>query len=306
MTLFVLGVGLIVVAVAVIGCAIRPIEESQGIGKSLAVLEAMSGAPRQLTDPLEPSFGDRVLQPLRDRAGRLAERLSGRDGATRIQARLDLAGNPAGWSIDRVQSGRVLAAAAGLAIGTAIAMVLVEQTSHRMLVGAAGLVLGFFAPGLYLYQLSYSRAEQIQRELPEALDLMTISVEAGLGFDAAVQQVATKTTGPLADEFARMLAEIQLGMPRGQALRALGERTTVTDVRAFVSAMVQADAFGVPVANVLRVQSAEIRVRRRQRAEEKAQQVPVKITVPLIFCILPALFVAVMGPAVISVMDSLV
>jgi tight adherence protein C len=144
----------------------------------------------------------------------------------------------------------------------------------------------------------------MQRELPDAIDLLTISVESGLGFDAAIQQVAHSTEGPLADEFSRALREMQIGQRRSEALRAMAERTSVADVRTFVSAMVQADAFGIPIAQVLRVQSSEIKVKRRQRAEEKAQQVPVKITVPLIFCILPCLFIAVMGPAVLGIMDS--
>ena len=110
--------------------------------------------------------------------------------------------------------------------------------------------------------------------------------------------------GPLSDEFGRVLREMQIGQSRSDALRGLGDRVNVPEVRSFVSAMVQADSFGIPIAQVLRVQSAEIRVKRRQRAEEKAQQVPVKITVPLIFCILPCLFVAVMGPAAISIMDN--
>ena len=127
----------------------------------------------------------------------------------------------------------------------------------------------------------------MQRELPDAIDLLTISVESGLGFDAALQQVAHNTEGPLADEFSRVLREMQIGSSRAEALRALAERTNLTELRSFVSAMVQADAFGIPIANVLRVQSSEMRVKRRQRAEEKAQQVPVKMTIPLIFCILP-------------------
>jgi tight adherence protein C len=144
----------------------------------------------------------------------------------------------------------------------------------------------------------------MQRELPDAIDLMTISVESGLAFDAAVQQVAQNTSGPLADEFSRVLREMQIGQGRANALRAFADRTNVDDVRSFVTAMVQADSFGIPIASVLRVQSHEMRVKRRQRAEEKAQKVPVKITVPLIFCILPCLFIAVMGPAVIHIMDS--
>ncbi len=151
---------------------------------------------------------------------------------------------------------------------------------------------------------AYERSQRIQRDLADAIDLMTISVESGLGFDAAVQQVARNTDGPLAEEFSRMLREMQIGQGRGEALRGLGERTDVADLKSFTGAMVQADVLGIPVATVLRVQSKEMRIKRRQLAETKAQQVPVKITVPLIFCILPCLFMAVMGPAVLTVLDS--
>ena len=130
-----------------------------------------------------------------------------------------------------------------------------------------------------------------RRALPDALDLLTISVEAGLGFDAALSQVARNTEGPLAEEFARVLQEMQIGLGRSKALRALGERTSLPEIRGFVSAMVQADAFGIPIGQVLRVQASEIRVKRRQRAEEQAQKVPVKILLPLVFCILPCLFI---------------
>ena len=123
-------------------------------------------------------------------------------------------------------------------------------------------------------------------------------------FASLIGDVATQVEHLLSDEFSRLMREMQIGMGRSDALRAMGERTNVPEVRTFVGAMVQADQFGIPVAQVLRVQSAEMRVKRRQRAEEKAQQVPVKITVPLIFCILPCLFIAVMGPAVISIMDN--
>jgi tight adherence protein C len=157
---------------------------------------------------------------------------------------------------------------------------------------------------MYLYQKAHDRSQQMSRELPDAIDLLTISVESGLGFDAAVQQVARNTEGPLSDEFSRMLREMQIGQGRSAALRGLGGRTNVPEIRSFVSAMVQADAFGIPIAQVLRVQSSEVRIKRRQRAEQKAQQVPVKITVPLIFCILPCLFVAVMGPAAITIMEN--
>jgi tight adherence protein C len=283
---------------------LRPAEEVRGINRSLAVLQAMTDAPRELAADLEKPFADRVLQPLQERALNLGRRISGADAAERIRKKLDLAGNPAGWTVDRVTASKVMGAGLGLLLGLAAGFVMADALTTRLIFAGAGLVIGFFGPNLYLYQLAYDRSNKLQKDLPDAIDLMTISVESGLGFDAAVQQVAHNTEGPLADEFGRMIREMQLGMGRGEALRSLGDRVNVDDVRSFVSAMVQADAFGIPIAQVLRVQSGEMRVRRRQRAEEKAQQVPVKITIPLIFCILPALFVAVMGPAVINIMDN--
>jgi tight adherence protein C len=244
-----------------------------------------------------------VLAPLQARAVRVGRRVSGADTAERIRRKLDLAGNPAGWTVDRVLSGKVIGAVVGLVAGLTFQLMLTSP-AVRIVVVIAATVAGFFAPNLYLYQKSHERAERLQRDLPDAIDLLTISVESGLGFDAALQQVARNTEGPLAEELSRVMREMQIGQGRADALRAMGERSSVGDLRTFVGAMVQADSFGIPVAQVLRVQSAEMRVKRRQRAEEKAQQVPVKITIPLIFCILPTLFIAVMGPAVLSIMDS--
>ena len=200
-------------------------------------------------------------------------------------------------------SGKVIGAVAGL-VGGLVFQLMLTSPAVKIVIVVGAVVVGFFAPNLYLYQKSHERADRLQRDLPDAIDLLTISVESGLGFDAALQQVARNTEGPLAEELSRVMREMQIGQGRADALRAMGERTSVGDLRTFVGAMVQADAFGIPVAQVLRVQSAEMRVKRRQRAEEKAQQVPVKITIPLIFCILPTLFIAVMGPAVLSIMDS--
>jgi tight adherence protein C len=301
---FVLGVLLLVVAVVLLSVALAEERDTRGMARSLALVRATSTAPELLTDEADPPFGERVLGPLRGRALRVGRRLAGSDAAERIRHRLDLAGNPAGWTVDRVLSGTVLGATAGLVVSGAFALLLDLALPFAVLLVVAGAVLGFFSPGLYLYQRTYDRSERIRRDLPDAIDLLTISVEAGLGFDAAVQQVARNTEGPLADELARVLREMQLGQGRAAALRALAERTEVAELRSFVGAMVQADTLGIPIAQVLRVQSAEIRVKRRQHAEEKAQQVPVKMTVPLIFCILPCLFVVVLGPAVLNIMDT--
>jgi tight adherence protein C len=300
--LFVLGVALVLLAIVLVGSALSSSTDS-GVTRSLAVLEAMTHAPKELSRELDKPFADRVIEPLQRRALKVARRLSGADTAERIRRKLDLAGNPPGWTVDRVLSGKVLGAVLGLVLGLVFSLMLTSP-SIKVAVVVGVTVIGFFAPNLYLYQRTHERSERLQRDLPDAIDLLTISVESGLGFDAAVQQVARNTEGPLAEEFSRVLREMQIGQGRADALRALGERTNVTDVRTFVGAMVQADSFGIPIAQVLRVQSAEMRVKRRQRAEEKAQQVPVKITIPLIFCILPTLFIAVMGPAVLSIMDS--
>jgi tight adherence protein C len=300
--LFVLGIALVLLAILLLGSALST-STDDGVTRSLAVLEAMTNAPKELSADLEKPFAERVLAPLQARATGLGRRISGADTAERIRRKLDLAGNPAGWTVDRVLSGKVIGAVAGL-VGGLVFQLMLSGPTVRIIVVVGVTVIGFFAPNLYLYQKAHERAERLQRDLPDAIDLLTISVESGLGFDAAVQQVARNTEGPLAEEFSRVLREMQIGQGRGDALRAMGERTNVGDMRTFVGAMVQADSFGIPIAQVLRVQSAEMRVKRRQRAEEKAQQVPVKITIPLIFCILPTLFIAVMGPAVLSILDS--
>ncbi|MCR6031906.1 type II secretion system F family protein [Nocardioides sp. zg-579] len=304
--LLVLGVVLVLVAILLLGLALSPdAGQTTGVARSLAAIEAITSAPKALRDELDRPFGERVLEPLQARALRIGRRLSGADSAERIRKKLDLAGNPRDWSVDRVVSGKVIGAIALTLVGGALALVLGVSVSVAVVMLLGGLVVGFFVPDLYLYQKTYERTERMQRELADAIDLMTISVESGLGFDAAVQQVARNTEGPLAEEFSRVLREMQIGQGRAHALRALGDRTNVPDLKTFVGAMVQADSFGIPISQVLRIQSAEMRLKRRQRAEHKAQQVPVKITVPLIFCILPCLFIAVMGPAVISIMENM-
>lgn len=300
---FVLGVILVFVAITLVALSFGNKPEG-GVSRSLAVLEAMTSAPDELTRDLDRPFAERVLEPLQQRALRIGRRLSGSDSADRLQKKLDYAGNPGNMGADRIVSLKVIGAVALLMVGLALGLVLQVDLAILALMAAGGLALGFFAPDLYLYQAAYNRAELLTRELPDAIDLLTISVESGLGFDAACQQVSRNTNGPLAEEFTRMLSEMQIGQSRSQALRSMAERTNVDDVRGFVSAMVQADAFGIPIGSVLRVQSKEMRVKRRQRAETKAQQVPVKITVPLIFCILPCLLAVVLGPAALAIIDN--
>lgn len=302
--LLVMGLALLLASIALLGAALRPHREALGIERSLAVLAALTHAPAELAREVDRPFVDRVSAPLQARALALGRRLVGSDSVDRLRHRLDLAGNPPGWDVDRVLTAKVLLGGAGLGAGLTLAVLLGLPLPLLLLAVLCSLALGFFGPGLWLYQRAYERSERIQRDLPDSVDLLAISVEAGLGFDAAMLQVAQHTEGPLAEEISRVLREMQLGQSRGAALRALADRTDVADLNTFVSAMVQSDRFGLPVGHVLRVQSEEMRTARRQRAEHKAQQVPVKITVPLIFCILPCLFVVVLGPAFLSIMDT--
>jgi tight adherence protein C len=301
-TLLVLGIAGIFVALALSLAAIGVFtNEARGVSKSLAVVEAFSAAPTAMQKELDPSFQDRVLTPLLDRFVSLGKTITPADFADRIRKKLDVAGNPPGWTVDRVASLKFVGLVGGAVAGVLFALMLGVGVAPLLAVVAAGAVLGYFGPNMYLYQKGYDRTAQMQRALPDAIDLLVISVEAGLAFDSAMAQVARNTQGPLASEFARVLQEMQIGLGRSNALRALAERTTLSDLRSFASAMVQADSFGIPIGQVLRVQSDEIRVKRRQRAEEQAQKVPVKILMPLMACILPVLFIVVIGPAAIGI-----
>jgi tight adherence protein C len=268
-------------------------------------VQAFSAAPEALKKDLEPSFEERVLTPLLNRFVGVGRKFTPADHVERMRHKLDVAGNPAGWTVDRVTALKFVGFVGALGVSLMACVVLGVGYAPAIAICVAAALGGYTAPNMYLYQKGYDRTEKIRRALPDALDLLTISVEAGLGFDAALAHVAKNTEGPLADEIARVLQEMQIGLGRANALRALGARTSVTELKGFVSAMVQADAFGIPIGNVLRVQSTEIRTKRRQRAEELAQKVPVKILFPLMLCILPCLFIAVMGPAVINVVNSL-
>ncbi len=292
----------VVLAIAASGVLAAP---PQGVARSLAAVEAMQTSATSLRDQeLAKPFVDRVLEPAVAWCVALGKRFTPDDRVQRIRRRLDFAGNPAGWDADRVLGVKALAALLGLALGLVLPPIFgasVLTTLGAILVGG---LLGWYAPSMWVYQSAYDRSQAVRRELPDALDLLTISVESGLAFDAALAQVARKTTGPLAAEFFRVLQEMQIGTGRVGAMRGLAERTDVPELKAFIGAMIQADAFGIPVAGVLRVQAKEMRIKRSQRAEETAQKIPVKILFPLIFCILPCLFIIIIGPAVITIVQN--
>jgi tight adherence protein C len=248
--------------------------------------------------PATADAGAQQLSPLFDRARDVATRISPSGTVAKLQHRLDVAGNPASWTPERVLAfktvGLIGLSLVGIVFGVGSVLML-------MLFAVAGGLAGFFVPDLLLYNAGLKRQQLIRKSLPDALDMLTVCVEAGLGFDAAVAQVARNTEGPVAGEFARVLQEMQFGMSRVQALRAMVQRATAPELRTFVSALVQAAELGIPIAAVLREQAREMRLKRRQRAEEQAQKVPVKILFPLIVFLMPALFIIILGPGAINI-----
>ena len=287
-----LGLGLALLAIGLL--AGRP--GQRGVSGALISIERHY---RQTATAQRPD-SDQVALPTW--AHRLGTRLSPAGIASTLQRRVDLAGNSPNWTADRVLAVKGLGLLIGVVLGGIFGL---HSPSLAILYAAIGGAAGFFLPDVLLYNAGLKRQALILAGLPDALDMLTVCVEAGLGFDAALAQVARNSQGPLAAEFARALQEMQIGLSRSQALRAMVARTTVLELRAFVSALVQASELGIPIARVLRDQASEMRVRRRQRAEEKAQKAPVKIMFPLIACLFPALLVIVIGPGVISIAHSL-
>lgn len=211
------------------------------------------------------------------------------------------AGRPADWTVGRLLVLKLL----WVPVAAALLLLALASSAAPILILVAILIaiLIYFLPDLLLLSRGQERDQRIQIELADTLDQMTIAVEAGLGFDAAMSRAAKNGKGALADELMRTLQDIRMGRSRQQAFEDLAKRNDVPDLRQFVRAILQADAFGISIGDVLRTQAAEMRMKRRQRAEEKAQQVPVNVIFPLIACILPALFIVVMGPAAIGIIE---
>jgi tight adherence protein C len=255
---------------------------------------------------LSEGFGRRILVPIVAGATRVARRVTPIDARDRIVRKLLIAGSPAGWDAERVLAFKII----GLVGGIILAFFLTTLISLTPFIKIVMLALlgfvGFLAPDSLLSRRVDERQKEILRTLSDTLDLLTISVEAGLSLNAAIAQVVQNVPGVLSAEFARMLQEIQLGVPRADAFRNLAERTDVEELNSFALAMIQADVFGVSIASVLRTQAQQLRIKRRQRAEAKAQQTPVKIVFPLILCILPALFIVIVGPGAIRIWESFI
>jgi tight adherence protein C len=212
---------------------------------------------------------------------------------------LALAGRPAGWPLARV----MLAKPVLCLVAAGFGMLILNAVPNGGIVVLVILivVVAYFIPDLLLYSRGIERQTAIRLELPDTLDQMLIAVEAGLGFEASMSRAGENGKGPLAEELVRTLQDMRVGMSRREAYQALAMRTSVPDLRAFIRAVVQADVYGISISGVLRSQAKEMRIKRRQRAEEKALQIPVKVLFPLMLLILPVLFIAVLGPTVITV-----
>ena len=252
-----------------------------------------------------PAVG-RLLLPAWQGAARVSRRLSPAGAYERVEQELVWAGNPRGWDAERVMAFKlVLPLVAG---GTVLALTLAGGMPAGMVMLSTALfaAAGWYVPEWIVRSRANERQHQIQLDLPDSLDLMSITVQAGLAFDAALTRVSRNVKGPLGEELYRVVQEIQLGKSRSEALRDLGDRSNVDDLKGFVAAMVQAESFGIPIARVLHVQSREIRIRRRQRAEERAQKLPVKIVFPVVLTIFPAIFVVLLGPAAIQIYENLI
>lgn len=304
MSEYVLLVGLSAIFASVV-LLVLGIQLSGRRGKAVQLLEAQVGRsiPMIREDDLSRSFRERALVPFLGALGALGTRLTPIGMRRGIARKLVLAGSPLAWSADKIAALKVLSAAAGLGLGWLAATTL--EIEGLPYVGALVLFggVGALIPGATLDIKARTRQEMIRRALPDTMDLLTISVEAGLGFDAALSQVVKSTEGPLSQEIARMLQEMQVGAARADALRNLAARSDVEELRGFTLAMIQAEQFGVSISKVLRSQASVLRTKRRQRAEEKAMKIPVKLLFPLIFCILPAMLIVLLGSAVIRVRE---
>jgi tight adherence protein C len=248
----------------------------------------------------------RVILPGLTRVSQRVLRFSPPAIVERLDQELVYAGSPAGWDGQRLLAVKWVSTAAAVAVSLLFLPAAGFGVLRAIVIAPVAGFVGYYLPEWLLRSRSGKRQHEIQRALPDALDLMSITVQAGLGFDAALERVSREMGGPLGEEFYRVVQEMRLGKGRGEALRDLSERTSVEELKSFVMAMVQAEIFGISIAQVLHVQAEELRLKRRMRAEEQAQKLPVKIIFPLILCIFPAMMVVLIGPAVISIYENFI
>jgi len=252
---------------------------------------------------LQLPFSERTLRPLVGRLSRMGGRLGSASSTDVAEKRLAMAGNPGDLRVTDWMGVKILVGIATGAIMFLLFGLLVAGLMAGVFLGMLGFGIGFLLPEFWLGGKIKARQKIILKMIPDTLDLLTISVRAGLGFDAALAKVVEKLPGPLTDEFRRALAEVRVGKARRDALRDMVPRTNVAPLSAFIGAIIQAEQLGVSISKVLQVQSDQLRIERRQRAEEMAAKAPIKMLFPLVGCIFPSLFIVILGPAMLSIIQ---
>jgi tight adherence protein C len=278
--------------------------ERAGVRESLRRLEGYQIQDVRDQEMLAP-ISERVLSPIGEAAGRLAQRFTPDGYRVDVAHKLVLGGLASRNSVDQILVWKLLGLMSGL-VWLPLFLFGLHLSGIVAFVFVIVLWFGaFMLPDVYLSRAIDTRRHDIAVQLPDILDLLVISVEAGLGFEQALERTTTAVPGPLSDEFRRMLRETRFGSSRADALRAMDERCDVPELRTFILAMLQADTFGVSISRILRSQADEMRVRRRLRAQEQAQKAPVKMLFPMVFCIFPSIFVVILGPAMIQLAQTL-
>ena len=245
---------------------------------------------------LQRPFSERFLRPAIERLGSLMSRSTPQKARQNLMNRLDLAGRPGNLTPEDFAAVRIVGAAVMAAAGVGIGLLLANPV-YLVISLAAGAILGFYLPVLWLKQKVDARRSEIQKGLPDAMDLLVIAVDAGLGFDAALARVTDKYKNALSDEFAKVLREVSLGRPRLEAMDEMGRSSGVEDLHNFIQAIIQSEQFGTGIGKILRIQADEMRRKRRQRAQEKAAQATLKMMLPMVGCIFPTLWIVLLGPA---------
>jgi tight adherence protein C len=288
------GVGVLLVFYAMAGS--RSVDPVQARLSQLGSMQAKTLEELELQQPLF----ERTLRPMATRLSGLAQRFASPQKVSRTEKRLAMAGQPGDLrTIDFL--GLKFVVAALLAVVAFVVCIFTGSAAFGVVAALAFGGLGFFFPEIWLSRRIKKRQKAVLLAIPDTLDLLTISVRAGLSFDGALAKVVEKVKGPLSDEFRRSLAEVRVGKARRDALRDIVGRTDVPALSNFIGAIVQAEQLGVPIAKVLQVQSEQLRIERRQRAEEAAAKAPIKMLFPLVGCIFPSMFIVILGPAVILI-----
>jgi tight adherence protein C len=251
---------------------------------------------------LQRPFSERFLRPAIERLGSVMSRSTPQKARQNLLNRLELAGRPGNLTPEDFAAVRIVAAVVMAAVGLLIGLLL-HSPIYLAISMAAGVILGFYLPVLWLKQKVDARRTEIQKGLPDAMDLLVIAVDAGLGFDAALARVTDKYKNALSDEFAKVLREVSLGRPRLEAMDEMGRSSGVDDLHNFIQAIIQSEQFGTGIGKILRIQADEMRRKRRQRAQEKAAQATLKMLLPMVGCIFPTLWIVLLGPAALILLQ---